>query len=93
MKSKTVDIHENIVSSNVANIRNELTALIESGVTALTLNCQNVEIVDSTGIGFLIRLHTTAKEKGGTVTLQGLNSDILNMLKLMRLDQHFIIEG
>jgi anti-anti-sigma factor len=91
MGSETIKINENIVSSSLVKIRDDLLDLVNSGVTTLTLDLKAVDVIDSTGIGFLIRLQKELSEESGELILTSVNKDIVQMLKLMWLDQHITI--
>ena len=50
----------------VDSLKNEMDNSIAEGAARVVLNLTNVNMVDSSGIGVIVRCHTTAKEKGGT---------------------------
>lgn len=92
MASEILKISDDITSSFVEILHRELDELIDDGIVDITFDMSNVDIVDSTGIGFIIRVQNSLKEKGGELKLRGVNSDIFKMMKIMRLDKHFSIE-
>jgi N-acetylglucosaminyldiphosphoundecaprenol N-acetyl-beta-D-mannosaminyltransferase len=54
------------------------------------LDLQDVEFIDSTGIGLLIRLHKRSRALGQPLLLSGLSTNIRRSLELMRLEAFFI---
>lgn len=92
MKNETIIISDDITSSFVEVLHRELDEVINDGVLDITFDMKKVGIVDSTGIGFIIRIQNSLKQKGGALKLSHVNSDIFKMMKIMRLDKHFVIE-
>ncbi len=92
MGSEVLKISDDITSTFIEVIHRELDEMVEDGIVNITFDMTDVDIVDSTGIGFIIRVQNSLKEKGGSLNLRGVNPDILKMMKIMRLDKHFSIE-
>lgn len=80
---------QDIVASLVESLKAELAQLVEDGVTTMTMDLQDVQMLDSIGIGLLIATHNSLAKGGGKLTLINPNGDILGLLKAMRLDKHF----
>jgi anti-sigma B factor antagonist len=53
----------------------------------LVLDLGGVEMIDSSGAGFLVSLHKRQKKQGGTLALERLRPQPLSVCKLLRLDQ------
>ena len=92
MKTKTIHLEKNLVASTVEFLQIEVEELYEQGVTEITLDLEKVGIVDSTGIGFMIRIQNTLEKDGGRLILVNVHEDIKRMLQIMRLNQHITIE-
>lgn len=92
MSSKTVTLETNLVAATVEFLQIEIEGLYEEGVTEITLDLEKVGIVDSTGIGFMIRIQNTLEKDGGHLVLINVQDDIKRMLQIMRLDQHITIK-
>lgn len=60
-------------------------SLIADGVTAMTIDFSDVGIVDSSGLGALVRCHNACAAEGGGVRLCGLNPQQRGLLELTRL--------
>jgi anti-sigma B factor antagonist len=59
--------------------------LTEKGSKKIVLNLGEVQYVDSSGIGELVKAHTTVRNQGGQLKLVNLNPRISNLLQLTRL--------
>lgn len=53
----------------------------------IAVDLSNVTILTSVGIGLFVTLHKKCHENKGRLALFGLNKDILDLLKLTRLDK------
>ncbi|MEL6329486.1 MAG: STAS domain-containing protein [Planctomycetota bacterium] len=62
-------------------------AAAESPGLKLAIDLADVEALASAGIGMLVRLHQGLKAKGGRVTLFNTNDQLLEMLKIARMDK------
>ncbi len=93
MATEVLIITNDITSSSIEILHRDVDELISSGVKNIVFDMTKVDIVDSTGIGFIIRVQNSLKELSGELQLRGVNQDIFKMLKIMRLDRHFTIES
>src|SRR5277367_2006772 len=66
--------------------------LAENGKKAIVLNLGEVVYVDSSGIGELVKAHTTIRNKGGQLKLANLNKRMHDLLQMTRLASVFDIE-
>jgi anti-sigma B factor antagonist len=62
-----------------------LTDLLDSGENRLLLDLQDVSMIDSSGIGLLVRHLTAAKQGGGSLKLLNPSKLALQTLKLVRV--------
>jgi anti-sigma B factor antagonist len=58
---------------------------LEAGTEKILLNMTDVPMVDSMGIGEIVRAFTRVKEAGGTLKLVGLTSRVYGAMKITRL--------
>lgn len=84
---------KDIVANTVQDLRAELFEVIQSGEKHVVVDLQHVEIVDSTGLGVLISAQNSVQEQGGGLTVINVSDDILRLFKIMRLDQHFVVQA
>jgi anti-anti-sigma factor len=82
-----------IVATIAQDLRKELRELVDGGVTELTIDLDGVEMVDSIGMGLFIAAHNSLSKNGGSLRLVNANEDILGLLRTMRLDKHFEVQG
>ncbi len=66
--------------------------LAAKGNTNIVLNLGEVVYVDSSGVGELVKAHTTIRTKGGVLKLTNLNKRVHELLQMTRLSSVFDIE-
>lgn len=88
----TIVIKSNIVATFVDNIKPEITDLINK-YNHIVFDMKEVEMVDSIGIGFLVATFNSVKKNDGSVTINNLTSELLDLFKSMNLHQHFLLGG
>ncbi len=93
MSTETIVVEDNIVTSTFETISQEISGVIDSGVCDVILDLSEVSIIDSTGIGLIIRVQNTLKNINGSLSLTGVNKDIMRMFNIMRLDQHISMQA
>ncbi|MGA7382071.1 MAG: STAS domain-containing protein [Terriglobales bacterium] len=76
---------------NVA-LREMVRDLAEKGQKKIVLNLGEVHYVDSSGVGELVKAHTTLKNQGGELKLANLSKRVHDLLELTRLSAIFAIE-
>ena len=77
----------------VDGFRNTIVASIEEGETNFVLNLTDVPMVDSSGIGQLIQLHTRLKREGGEIKLVNPGKFVLHTLNLVKIVSLFDIHN
>lgn len=65
--------------------------LLDSGESRLLLDLEEVPMIDSSGIGLLVRYLTAAKQRGGSMKLLNPSKFALQTLKLVRVVNLFEI--
>jgi len=88
----TITLDENLVASQVPELKTAMKGLLEQGVTHLEVDFTQVKIVDSSGIGCLIAAHNSLVKIGGGLTVFGVSADIFELFSSMRLNRHFTIK-
>jgi anti-sigma B factor antagonist len=66
--------------------------LAEKGAKAIVLNLGEVQYVDSSGIGELVKAHASIRKQGGQLKLANLNKRVHDLLELTRLSAVFDIQ-
>jgi len=59
--------------------------LLASGATRIVINLEQVNYVDSAGLGALIEIHRKTKAKGGSLKLRNLGPNLRQALEIARL--------
>ena len=62
-----------------------LNDLLDSGESRIVLDLQDVSMIDSSGIGLLVRHLTAAKQRGGSMKLLNPSKLAVQTLKLVRV--------
>jgi anti-sigma B factor antagonist len=73
-------------------LRELVRGLIDKGSRKIVLNLGEVEYVDSSGVGELVKTHTTVRNQGGRLVLVNLNKRINDLLQMTKLSSVFDIE-
>jgi anti-sigma B factor antagonist len=60
-----------------------------TGSKQLIINLSKVTMMDSSGIGTMIRCHSAMSATGGTIRLVGANNTVRQAFKVTRLDRVF----
>lgn len=66
--------------------------LTDKGTNRIVLNLNDVNYIDSSGLGELVKTHTTVRNKGGELKLAGLNMRVQDLLEVTRLVAVFDIQ-
>jgi len=77
------------VGSDVATFRERMQKLVESGQKSVILNLDQVDYVDSTGLGALVMCYTTLQRAGGKVKLLNLSRRSIELLVMTKLTTIF----
>jgi anti-sigma B factor antagonist len=78
-------------SRNADQFVDELQTLVDAGARKLIVDCTRLSTITSYGVGVLIRLHKKLAETGGEVKIAAVDSPIIKVLRLLRLDTVFEI--
>jgi anti-sigma B factor antagonist len=74
-------------------LREIIRELAEKGDKKIVLNLSEVHYIDSSGIGELVKTHTTIRNQGGQLRLINLTKRVDDLLQMTRLSAVFDIEG
>lgn len=72
-------------------LRNQLTTLVEGGTDRLLVDLEDVDFIDSTGLGVLVGAVRRARAAEGDVRLVCTNPRILKVFQATGLDEVFAI--
>jgi anti-sigma B factor antagonist len=74
-------------------LREQLVTLIADGSTQVIMDLENVDFIDSTGLGVLVGAVRRARAADGDVRLVCTNSRILKIFGVTGLDEVFTVAG
>ncbi|MGA8619886.1 MAG: anti-sigma factor antagonist [Candidatus Sulfotelmatobacter sp.] len=73
-------------------LREIVRELADKGSKKVVLNLAEVQYIDSSGVGELVKTHTTIRNQGGQLRLVNLNKRVNDLLQMTRLSAVFDIE-
>jgi anti-anti-sigma factor len=82
-----------MVAASLGELREGMRQLIAAGAREITLDLTDVQMLDSRGIGLLIAAHNSLRQKGGRLAVVHASPEILELLRTMRIHQHFSVSG
>jgi anti-sigma B factor antagonist len=71
----------------VDDFRTAWSDALATGSRKLVVNLAKVPVIDSSGIGVLVRCHASMAAKGGKMTIAGASGVVRQALKLTHVDQ------
>jgi anti-sigma B factor antagonist len=77
------------VGEEAAEVRDKLRELSAAGARDFLLNLQDVDYIDSTGLGALVVCFTSLRKTGGRLKLENLNRRNVELLVLTKLTTVF----
>jgi anti-sigma B factor antagonist len=90
---EVLDIRRRItVGEGNVMLREIVRELTDKGNKKIVLNLGEVQYIDSSGVGELVRTHTTVRNQGGQLKLVNLSKQVGDLLQITRLSAVFDIE-
>lgn len=91
LNSWNVDLQGEVDISSKVSLKDELLQLNTEKPADFVFNCENLEYIDSTGIGVLISFYKDVKINGKDVYFEKLKPSIEKLFTLTQLDRIFTI--
>ena len=66
-------------------LREKVKGLLSAGQKKIVLNMANVSYIDSSGLGTLVALHTSARSQGASMKISNLGSKFQELLQVTKL--------
>lgn len=83
-----VDMNGELDMSNAIDFKNEvINEFVSKGELNIALDFQNMEYIDSSGLGVIVSLHKRCKLNGGRLAICSLNDTLMRLFKLTSLDK------
>lgn len=86
----SVIVRGEVDMATAPQLREELTGLVDAGVTTLVLDCRELQFLDSSGIGVLIAVHKLL-DNSGSLTLEAPPAHVRKVLDLTGVSDHVTI--
>lgn len=83
----TLRIKGELDAVTIPDLRPSVDALVAERQPRVVVDASDLRLIDSMGVGTLVRLYKKAKEYGGVVTVHGLCEQPAAIFKLLRLDR------
>ena len=80
-----------VIGESEASFKRSVTRLLEEGKVNLLIDCVALGLVDSTGLGALVRTLTTSQKEGGQTKLLAPGVNLKKLLEMTQLDSVFEI--
>ena len=74
---------------DAAELNNKVTASIEAGKKLLVADLGAVDLMNSSGLGILIKCASAARNAGGRLVIAGASRKVLELFKITRLTSVF----
>lgn len=81
-----------LVAGKLDDFREKIKEMIKNGHNSITLDMNNVDLIDSTGIGFLAATYNSLSKNGGSLRIIGLSEEMYSFFTSLRLNSYFKIE-
>jgi len=93
-ESIILKLHEDLIASNVKQFNLNVLELLEEDEDhdELILDLGETENIDSVGVTFVVSLYKAANNEGRQFRVINSNEDIVQLFKLMKLDEFFEME-
>ena len=74
-----------VLGEESSALRDEIKQTLQDGAKRIVLNLGEVNYIDSSGLGTLVSLHTTAHNAGATIKLANLTKRVGDLLQVTKL--------
>jgi anti-anti-sigma factor len=87
-------IEKDLIAPNVKKMNVVLDEALKEidSIDEVVIDLNNIENIDSVGVSFVVSLYKNISNEGLEFRIINASDDIIQLFKLMRLDEFFIIE-
>ncbi len=87
-------IQNDLIAPNVKDMNKVLMDALDetAGIEEVIIDLNKIENIDSVGVSFVVSLYKNISNEGLEFRIVNASNDIIQLFKLMRLDEFFIIE-
>lgn len=76
---------------NAYKVKTLYTKMVEKGIHSIILDLENLDYLDSSGLGSIIYIFSDLKKHDGKMSICHLNGSPRNLIQMTRLDKLFLI--
>jgi anti-sigma B factor antagonist len=80
------------LSDGTAMVRDTIRSVRDRGDKRIVLNLSGVDFVDSSGLGELVRTHTSVRHHGGQLKIASPSKNVADLFRMTKLDRVLEIE-
>jgi anti-anti-sigma factor len=88
-----VAVEGDLVAVRLPELRSALRGAVAAGARELVLDLGRTRMIDSSGLGLLIAAHNSMRKAQGRLEVVHASPEVLDLLRTMRMHQHFNISG
>lgn len=74
-----------ILGQETNDLRESVKGLLANGITKIVINLANVDFIDSSGLGALVGLYSTANSRGAKIKLASITKRFHELLTITKL--------
>ena len=74
-----------VLGQETNDLRESVKGLLANGVTKIVINLANVDFIDSSGLGALVGLYSTANSRGAKIKLAAITKRFHELLMITKL--------
>ncbi|HUI55921.1 MAG TPA: STAS domain-containing protein [Bryobacteraceae bacterium] len=82
-----------VVASGVPELWSAMRDLVRSGSRDMVVDLSETTMIDSVGLGLLLSAFNSLQEKEGAFSVINASEEILELLRSLRMHQHFPVAG
>ena len=86
-----IDVSGEMDLYNSFKLTELVSKMIEKRISQYVVNFENVEYIDSSGVGTLIRIYSTMKKKGLEFYMANIHGSVKKVIELTKLNDYFPI--
>ncbi len=84
-----IRVNGNVNTDNSADFRDKLLTAIEGGVFQIVVDVEQMNYINSMGIGAMVDAYNRVKQSDGALALVNPSKELSQLLKILRLDKLF----
>ncbi len=86
-----VDVKGDMDLYNAHELKDVINKLIDKNIAKIVINLENVDYIDSSGVGALIHIFTSVKRNGYKLRITNVHGSVAKVIKLTKLMGYFPI--